>query len=162
MSHDLDTAAATLAAEGLSDEERAVLLPEIDPRKRQALLKQSGKTEEEWGRLSMAELADPRVQSARRNLYLSVEAMASRVRQLGLAFSGQMFHDQRMEIARAWNEAVAHTQTLLRYCEWCAAPVVNRHRESRFCREKCTQAAKDAKRGPRRALARKLRGHGSE
>jgi ABC-type nitrate/sulfonate/bicarbonate transport system substrate-binding protein len=112
-------------------------------------------TLEEWRKVATEEGNDPRVLQALNERGAALAVLGRAIAASELCFTVEAFAVRRREIAERWNAAVSFTKTIYRHCEWCARRVVYRHRLSRFCSDKCKQAAKDA--DPERRQRRKAR-----
>ena len=125
----------------------------IDESKVDELLRQEGLTREEWAALTAEEQRDPDVQRALADLDRGVSQLAELVAIKGLRVTPTQYADRHREIAARWNDAVANTRTMMRYCPECGAPVVGRHRLSPFCSDACKKRRRSRERNMKRKLA---------
>jgi len=117
--------------------------------KQESLLRQMGKSAEEYENLKLQEMNDPRVREARESRFRAESVLRARERNLG----SDELRSERLQIARTFNEAVSHTVTMARMCEHCGKNVVYRHKRSVHCSDKCGQGARNAV----KHLARKMK-----
>jgi hypothetical protein len=115
----------------------------IDERRTANLLKQEGLSRAQYGATVAREQDDPRVQQAVKDLEAGIAQLSNEIVAAGLNFTVEAFADRRRVLAGGWNEAIAHTSTIQRYCERCCNRIPPKYRNSRFCCLKCKRAAFD-------------------